>query len=58
MVTIEKDIKNLVPDAFILIYNFTRCKRSAFNTTETELKAIRAPATHGASRPSAKNWNT
>ena len=34
-------------------YNFTRCKRRAFNTTDTELNAIAAPATHGASRPIA-----
>ena len=36
-----------------MIYNFTRCSLNAFNTTETELKAIAAPATHGARKPSA-----
>lgn len=34
-------------------YSFTRCKRSAFSTTETELNAIAAPASHGARKPAA-----
>lgn len=33
--------------------NFTRCNRKAFNTTDTELNAIAAPATQGASSPNA-----
>lgn len=31
----------------------TRCRRSALRTTETELNAIAAPATHGANKPIA-----
>ena len=34
-------------------HTFTRCKRKAFSTTETELSAIAAPATHGARNPAA-----
>lgn len=34
-------------------YNFTRCNRNAFNTTDTELKAMAAPANHGARKPIA-----
>lgn len=33
--------------------NLTLCKRNAFNTTDTELNAIAAPATHGARSPAA-----
>ena len=33
--------------------NLTLCKRKAFNTTDTELNAIAAPATQGASNPIA-----
>jgi hypothetical protein len=33
--------------------NLTLCKRNAFSTTDTELNAIAAPATHGASNPAA-----
>ncbi len=46
-----------LPDfiAFEIIYlsNFTLCRRKEFRTTDTELKAIAAPATHGARRPIA-----
>ena len=40
---------------FEIIYlsNFTLCRRKEFRTTDTELKAIAAPATHGASKPMA-----
>src|SRR6478609_3048048 len=34
-------------------YCFTRCRRNAFNTTDTELRAIAAPANHGAKNPKA-----
>lgn len=34
-------------------YNFTFCNRNAFNTTETELNAIAAPASQGAKKPTA-----
>lgn len=33
--------------------NFIRCNRNAFNTTDTELNAIAAPATQGANSPAA-----
>ncbi len=33
--------------------NFTRCSLRAFRTTDTELNAIAAPATHGARKPAA-----
>ncbi len=33
--------------------NLTLCSRSEFMTTETELNAIAAPASHGASNPAA-----
>ena len=36
-----------------IIYIFTRFNRSELVTTETELKAIAAPATHGANNPKA-----
>lgn len=34
-------------------YSFTLCRRSAFSTTETELRAIAAPASQGARKPAA-----
>ena len=34
-------------------FNFTLCNRNAFNTTDTELNAIAAPATQGAKKPNA-----
>lgn|GEM_PF-5961060 len=36
-----------------ICYSFIRCNLSEFNTTDTELSAIAAPATHGASKPIA-----
>ena len=35
------------------IYNFTFCNRNALRTTDTELNAIAAPASHGARKPRA-----
>lgn len=35
------------------VYTFVRCKRRALSTTDTELNAMAAPATHGASKPIA-----
>lgn len=35
------------------LLNLTRCSRSAFMTTDTELNAIAAPASHGAKNPAA-----
>ena len=35
------------------LFNLTRCSRSAFMTTDTELNAIAAPASHGAKNPAA-----
>jgi len=42
-----------LPPAQKPLYTFTRCNRKAFSTTETELNAIAAPATHGARKPAA-----
>jgi len=42
-----------LPPAKKTPYTFTRCNRKAFSTTETELNAIAAPATHGARKPAA-----
>jgi len=36
-----------------IIYNFIRFNLNAFVTTLTELRAMAAPAIHGASKPSA-----
>ncbi len=38
---------------FAQLHFFTRCSLNAFNTTDTELKAMAAPATHGARSPAA-----
>ncbi len=51
--TSTKNRRALTLRFFVHSLNFTRCKRNAFSTTDTELNAIAAPATQGASNPAA-----
>ncbi len=48
-----KSICNYSIDLKFYYFNFTLCNRNAFNTTDTELNAIAAPATQGAKKPNA-----
>lgn len=48
-----KSICNYSIDLHFYYFNFTLCNRNAFNTTDTELNAIAAPATQGAKKPNA-----